>query len=265
MVKPKMFPRPDDEAMLLLPLSRKSLPIIKDVLMKHILPFLIPEEVERTGKVSRSHRDTVKEYCSTVFPKREFQGTELFSKLKADDFLWYHRLLAHLGKHYMYMTRTDAKNVFRVTDTQCKAIPNSISKNKTYFGNSSPMILLPVKELFKACIDRHKNVKGLADYRQTLLARKLKREEKCLKFKIDRPKQMQKALEDQGLTLRDDSRLCREWIAGSSEIARTWTLEAVVRRCCEVRFLFDYCAPFQVAIKKAERQENQRLRVHANR
>ena len=68
-----------------------------------------------------------------------------------------------------------------------------------------------------------------------------------------REKQLRRALNKVGLYIRNDSKLCHNWIRGLIEpkwvvpeggvamIKRPWTLDAVVMKCIEMRWLFDYC------------------------
>lgn len=43
------------------------------------------------------------------------------------------------------------------------------------------------------------------------------------------------------LTLRNDSTLCQEYISGDPEFLLEWPLPNIVRRMCEMKYLYDYC------------------------
>jgi hypothetical protein len=55
----------------------------------------------------------------------------------------------------------------------------------------------------------------------------------------DRKAELISALAECGLELRDDSKLCKKYIDGT--ISREYTLESVVKRMCEMKYLYDYC------------------------
>lgn len=79
--------------------------------------------------------------------------------------------------------------------------------------------------------------------KQTELAeqKKLAKEKRAIKSKtkeIYRKKELEEALAKYKLTLRDDSSLCQGYIDGS---IRDWTLDKIVNRMCQMKYLFDYC------------------------
>jgi len=55
----------------------------------------------------------------------------------------------------------------------------------------------------------------------------------------DRRVELDLALRKVNLYIRSDSKLCSHWINGLAE--SKWTLELVVKKCIEMKWLFDYC------------------------
>lgn len=53
-----------------------------------------------------------------------------------------------------------------------------------------------------------------------------------------RKEKLIKALSKYGLKLRNDSRLCTNYMNGE---LTNWTLDEVVERMCQMKYLFDYC------------------------
>jgi hypothetical protein len=54
----------------------------------------------------------------------------------------------------------------------------------------------------------------------------------------DREIKLRKALSDMGLSYRYDSKLCGKYIIGT--LGKDWTLDKVVNRMCEVKYLYEY-------------------------
>lgn len=59
--------------------------------------------------------------------------------------------------------------------------------------------------------------------------------ERLYAFRYD---DLSEALIREGIEFREDSQLCNKYVNG--ELEESWTLESVVRRMCEMRFLFEY-------------------------
>src|SRR5207247_2327604 len=70
-----------------------------------------------------------------------------------------------------------------------------------------------------------------------------KEEQKLKKAKIDdmehRRKELITVLAKLKIKIRDDSKLCSNYING--KMNEYWTLDRVVHRMCEMKYLFDYC------------------------
>lgn len=68
--------------------------------------------------------------------------------------------------------------------------------------------------------------------------KKILREEAAKKKIIMRKKKLVEELNKYGLVLRSDSRLCAKYINGEKI---DYTLEGVVERMCQMKYLYDYC------------------------
>ena len=71
----------------------------------------------------------------------------------------------------------------------------------------------------------------------------------------DRKSRLESALADSGLTLRADSTLCQKYIDGT---IRDWSLEGVVHRMCQMRYLFEY-ADMDKYLEKAHKLNAEEL------
>lgn len=67
----------------------------------------------------------------------------------------------------------------------------------------------------------------------------------------ERKEQLTKALEEKGLKLRDDSKLCMNYINDS--LKERWTIDGIVERMCQMKYLFEYCN-IESYMEKAEKE-----------
>lgn len=86
-----------------------------------------------------------------------------------------------------------------------------------------------MEELEQKKLIRSKNKQHVKDERKTKLIKELK------KVKVE---------------LREDSELCKRYISGTLD-KKVWTLESIVNRMCEMKYLFDY-ANIKSYMKKAK-------------
>jgi hypothetical protein len=257
--QPVAHPAPILEQPIVVPPGRDRLPISRDVLLHHILPFLTPANVECLGRVNKQHKKLAQLFCTSVFPRLEFgRDKEWVEALTTEDVLWYYRLVVHMEKsgnngkqtRAIVVPKSIAKELFRITPAQVDALPGAIVRNNPHFSRAAPMVLVPLASAFEACIKRHKSVAGLHEYIVTLTHRKKQRVVNARASQVERQAQLTQALTAKGLHQRNDSNLCQQWLDKSSQVARTWTLEAVVQRCCQVHFLHNYCPEFKTALQQ---------------
>jgi hypothetical protein len=86
-----------------------------------------------------------------------------------------------------------------------------------------------------------------------------KMKEKRTNKHLNRKNMLIKELNNYGLELRDDSNLCKLYIEGRAE-KEGWTLDKIIKRLCEVRYLFDYC---HISEYFEEAKQNQREEIEA--
>lgn len=73
------------------------------------------------------------------------------------------------------------------------------------------------------------------------IARKTKKDDKKKNDQMKRKQLLVNALQEQGLELRNDSVLCEQYIEGDSGILKEWSINSIVERMCEMKYLYDYC------------------------
>ncbi len=162
---------------------------------------------------------------------------------------------------YCMICKTEAKKTYYLTDkdlvnVECTEVANSVYRN-------SMLCLYNKREIInefclKHSIDQYDDdaienkLEELADAKKNAA---LKREENAMKRRLNRKKKLIKELELYGLELRSDSKLCKSYIDGT---AKEWTLEEIITRMCEMKFLYEYCK-MDKCYKEAERRQCEEL------
>lgn len=82
-------------------------------------------------------------------------------------------------------------------------------------------------------MDELKNIQN-----QKKLERQQKAEQKKQITRGNKKKKLIKALNNYGLELRADSKLCNGYIDGS---IKDWSIDEIVERMCQMKYLYDYC------------------------
>jgi hypothetical protein len=82
-------------------------------------------------------------------------------------------------------------------------------------------------------INELKNIKN-----QKQIEKKQKAQQKKQTMMGNKKKKLTKALNTYGLELRDDSKLCNGYIDGS---IKDWSIDGIVQRMCQMKYLYDYC------------------------
>ena len=145
-------------------------------------------------------------------------------------------------EQYTMICKSTAKKEFYLTDADLEDL-QFIEKKNPHYRSGCPMILyskVDVIDVFrnKYCISKEEDV-------DTTLARladdRDKRSRKILDTKNTKKEQRQVALteglNDAGLELRSDSRLCQQYIDGTLDVSIPYIVEIM----CEMKYLHEYC------------------------
>jgi hypothetical protein len=164
---------------------------------------------------------------------------------------------------YATICKTTAKNKYFLKDEDLEDLDYIETKNKFYRSGSMMKLycLADVIKIFK----KKYHVKSGDDYEDVLEELKEQKEEKSKmllknkqKKKNIRKKELVEALEEKGLEFRADSKLCEKYINGGTlKNSQYKDLFAIVKRMCQMKFLYDYCdmdKAFKIA-KNEQRHE----------
>jgi hypothetical protein len=142
---------------------------------------------------------------------------------------------------YILITKTNTKKNYFLTDDELVNL-RAIHKNSsygpaTYFTKRDILAFLCIKyNVDYDDILRH--VRELRkEKEEQKKERNIRAQEKKQKEKEKRRKKLIAALAEYKLVLRSDSVLCERYIDGYSN----FTLEEIVSRMCEMKFLYEYC------------------------
>ena len=142
---------------------------------------------------------------------------------------------------YTLITKTFSKKEYLLKDDELAEL-NSIEANSSY-GPATYYIKSDI--INKACEKHNTDYNELNNTITKILEEKTKLKEinKIKKNKIKKIKQTKKkeelivALNNAGLVLRNDSVLCEKYIENDTE----YTLDEVVERMCQMKYLYEYC------------------------
>lgn len=172
-------------------------------------------------------------------------GEKKTKKAKGRDFYLCEKCM-ELDK-YKVLCMTHIKNQYFVTEDELFAYDYHIARQ----GRGYPDMILyninDVKDVFcsKYGIDREDD-NAITDKMNSLREEKEKKSRER-KEKIKQKKEEKKnkkrnnlsnALKEYGLTLRNDSKLCNGFIDGT---ITDWSINEIVHRMCQMKYLYDYC------------------------
>lgn len=144
---------------------------------------------------------------------------------------------------YNFITKTDAKNEYLVKDEDLNGL--IFHQVKSSYGRNTYASLFNKLDVMRKACERYSTtleelsyvleIKKKEKHNKTI-ARKMKMQENRNAKETPRRNQLDEALRVAGVDLRADSKLCQMYIEGKID-----NLEYVVRRMCEMRYLYEYC------------------------
>lgn len=161
---------------------------------------------------------------------------------------------------YKLIYKTTAKNKYFFTDKDIEQL--ECFETTGYNGYSFRCSLTLIRELEAInyfCAKHNISMDELDDMIEKLKTMKKTRSKKIKQTKQKnletREKNLKKALKKVGLVMREDSKLCKGYIDGS---IKDWTIEQIVERMCQMKFLYDY-ANMDHYIEKAKKSQGEEL------
>ncbi|KAJ3373000.1 hypothetical protein HDU91_001433, partial [Kappamyces sp. JEL0680] len=117
------------------------------------------------------------------------------------------------NEQYQKITATRAKSEFKLTERDLEDIP-CVHVQNPYYRSSAPMRLYRLIEVKAAAQAKHGGEQGLEEKKRKSAEAAEKRAITKKKKVDDRGAILRTALESVGLELRQDSRLCQDFISG---------------------------------------------------
>jgi hypothetical protein len=154
-----------------------------------------------------------------------------------------------------FITKTNAKKEYFLTEDELSQI-ESIERPNPY-RKSSTMSLYKCDEIMKFLQNKY-NVCSIEKVMDIIKQIKIKKEEKKQKYIQNKSDQKQRrkyklleALQQYGMKLRSDSKLCQGYIDG---IIKDKSVDWIVNRMCQIKYLYDYCN-MKDEIEKAKKEQ----------
>lgn len=159
-----------------------------------------------------------------------------------------------------YICKSEAKNDYYLTDKDLIGL-TILSVRNPHYRKAPNMTLYLKKDIIRKFKKKYK-IKNKDNLEETLKELEIKRKMKsdnvklCKKQKRDiRKFKLVEELKKAGVKLRSDSKLCHGYIDG---IIKDWTIPQIVRRTCEMKYLYEYCH-MEKCFKIAKREDEKEL------
>ena len=131
---------------------------------------------------------------------------------------------------YILITKTAAKKEYLLKDSDLEKLNEYTGECRrgmaTFYLKEQVMVLACMKQnIMLEVVDNQ------------IIAKRESRKKKKEELMEKRKKELNDELKSVGLRLRSDSVLCEKYINGD----KTYSLDWIVNRMCEMKYLFDYC------------------------
>jgi hypothetical protein len=133
------------------------------------------------------------------------------------------------------ITKTTAKTEYHLTDIDLKKLEYFETKNPHYRCGSNMTLFL--ESDVKKYVDE-KYGESFENIKLEKETKKAKRKKNKENKKTIRRSELSNELQKVGLKIRNDSKLCENYIDGS--LSNEWSLKKVVDMCCEMHWLYNY-------------------------
>ena len=148
---------------------------------------------------------------------------------------------------YKLLYKTDIKIRYFLTDDELEDIDRYDIQGRNGYPDMKLYKISDVKDIFcsKYSIDRN-DENAINNKMEELQKKKeeriIEKKEKAKKKKEElskkRKTKLVQSLKKYGLVLRNDSKLCNGYIDGT---ITDWTIDQIVNRMCQMKYLYDYC------------------------
>ena len=166
---------------------------------------------------------------------------------------------------YKLIFKSRVKTEYFLQKEDLKNLEDFESYNVAYRNNPN-CVLYKLSDVIKIFCTKHdldkNDVIGIKNKinelhelkKQKQVERKQKIQENKTIMSNKRKNKLKNALEQYGLQLRDDSKLCQGYIDGS---IKDWTIDGIVKRMCQMKYLYDYCDMDDCYVEAYEKQQEE--------
>jgi hypothetical protein len=219
---------------------------------------MIRNKIDKTCVECKAKNKTQKDRAREIYLCQECFNSEKYALICKTDVKTKYLLTDSEIKDCEYYTVSNGwyqdKKLYHlreIKDIFCSK--NKISRDDDDVINNKMISLKEEKERRK--VER----KTIATMRRTERERKAKERHK--KLSEIRRVELREALAEYGLELRDDSNLCDNYIDGEikeGDGEDDWSLDQIVHRMCQMKYLYDYCNMSHCCDKAYRRQEEEK-------
>jgi hypothetical protein len=169
------------------------------------------------------------------------------------------------NEKYELICKTKAKKEYHMKDDDLEDLKFIVKKNP-HCKNGSEMVLYSKCDVISACKEKYNVSKenNLEDFLKELDKGSAIRGKKMIASrnnkKNERLNNLVTALENVGLELRNDSKLCDGYIDGVLGKNDGWTIPTIVNRMCQMKYLYEYC-DMEGAYQKAKKEYIEELKA----
>lgn len=156
---------------------------------------------------------------------------------------------------HTYITKTRVKSDFFLNDGDLETVNYQVVKNPHYSSRS--MYLYNLQDIKNKFVEKYGDDEDIDSKMAKLFLKKKQKGKRIIESKAkcieNREELLQAKMAEKGLEIRADSKLCHGFINGTIKM----DVDDVVKRMCQVKYLFEYCDMdkcFEIA-KREQREE----------
>ncbi|KAI9105831.1 hypothetical protein DFS34DRAFT_644636 [Phlyctochytrium arcticum] len=170
------------------------------------------------------------------------------------------------AQKHQCLTQTRAKKEYKLNDKDLEGLPH-LAKGNPHYRNAAPMILYLVRDVEDVAYAKHGGPEGLAEaqekgkkrseaVRAGIERRRQERQAELEAARRPRREAMEAALRARNIEWRDDSKLCEQYVAGTS----SYTLNQIADIMVDMHILHSHTPYVRIVDQKCDEAREERDR-----